>query len=181
MNKGVIHKSAVISEDGQFRYALRRVWDEAAPLVLFVGLNPSFADADLDDNTSTICINYAKRWGYGGLLLGNLFAYRSTDPTKLYQTSDPVGKENDHWLKDLQAQSKLVVCAWGAAGSYQNRDTTVLSFLQNPHCLTILKKGYPGHPLYKRADLEPMLYPFTPLQDPALPTNHQSPTKALPT
>ena len=149
-------QSAVISKCEQYRYELRRVWDESAPLVLFIGLNPSTADGSTDDNTSRVCINYAKRWGYGGLLLGNLFAYRSKDQSALYTASDPIGPENDTWLRKLQAHAKLVVCAWTNTGSYMGRDQAVLKFLREPHCLVKLKSGRPGHPLYKRADLKPI-------------------------
>lgn len=148
--------SAVISACGQYRYELRRVWDDAAPLVLFIGLNPSTADASNDDNTSRVCINYAKRWGYGGLLLGNLFAYRSKDPAALYTAQDPVGPDNDVHLRMLQSQAELVVCAWTDTGAYLGRDLAVLPFLAAPHCLVKLKSGRPGHPLYKRADLRPV-------------------------
>ncbi|MCL4266993.1 MAG: DUF1643 domain-containing protein [Anaerolineae bacterium] len=147
--------SATISPCEQYRYELRRVWDDGGALVLFVCLNPSVADGELDDHTSRVCIQYARRWGYGGLLMGNLFAYRSTDPVALYQVADPVGPENDDWLKQLQDQAALVVCAWGARGAYQNRDEAVLAFLQSPHCLVKLKNGRPGHPLYKSAALKP--------------------------
>lgn len=151
-------QSAVISKCKHYRYELRRVWDDSKPLVLFIGLNPSTADEKTEDNTSRVCINYAKRWGYGGLLLGNLFAFRSTDQSALYSVADPVGPENDAWLKKLQAEANLVVCAWSATGSFQNRDTAVLSFLSEPHCLTKLKSGHPGHPLYKSAKLKPVPY-----------------------
>lgn len=104
-------KSAAISVCKGYRYELRRVWDTSLPLVLFTGLNPSTVDAETDDNTSRVCINYAKRWGYGGLLLGNLFAYRSTDQPVLDDVADPSGLENDDWLKRLQAEAALVVCA----------------------------------------------------------------------
>src|SRR5699024_3303718 len=143
-------KSAVFSDSGQYRYELRRIWDDAKPLVLFIGLNPSTADAKTEDNTSRVCINYAKRWGFGGLLLGNLFAYRSTDRSVLYRVDDPVGPENDVWLKNLEAEAKQVICAWGAPGHYRHRDKAVLGFLHDPHCLVRLKSGHPGHTLYKR-------------------------------
>jgi len=151
---------ATISNCQQYRYELRRIWDDAKPLVLFIGLNPSTADAESDDNTSRVCINYAKHWGYGGLLLGNLFAFRSTDPSALYTALDPVGPDNDVWLQKLQAEASMVVCAWSATGSYRNRDKSVLSFLQNPHCLTKLKTGHPGHPLYKNANIQPIPYTY---------------------
>jgi hypothetical protein len=147
---------ATISPCQKYRYELRRIWDDSKPLVMFVCLNPSTADAHTEDNTSRVCINYAKRWGYGGLLIGNLFAYRSTDVSAIYQVPDPIGTENDAWLKKLQSEAALVVCAWSDAGAYKGRDLDVLSFLHNPYCLKKLKSGRPGHPLYKRADLKPI-------------------------
>jgi hypothetical protein len=149
--------SATISSCQQYRYELRRIWDESQPIVLFVCLNPSIADGELEDNTSRVCINYAKSWGFGGLLIGNLFAYRSTEPSALYSISDPVGPENDMWLKKLQAEATLVVCAWSNTGAYKKRDEEVLAFLKEPYCLVKLKSGRPGHPLYKRSDIRPSL------------------------
>lgn len=151
-----VARSAVISPCGRYRYALRRIWDRSRPLVLIVGLNPSTADAHIDDNTSRICINYARRWNFGGLLLGNLFAWRSTDRAGLRMTRDPIGPDNDGWLRRLQERAQLVLCAWGEHGSYLDRDAQVLKFLRDPHCLTRLRNGRPGHPLYKRADLRPL-------------------------
>lgn len=148
-------KFATISPCQHYRYELRRVWDDSKPLVLFICLNPSTADADIEDQSSRACINYAKRWGYGGLLIGNLFAYRSTDSSVLGKVADPVGPENDAWLKKLQAEAALVVCAWGDAGAYKSRDDAVLAFLDAPYCLTKLKSGRPGHPLFKSPDLKP--------------------------
>ena len=148
--------SAVISPCERYRYELRRVWDRRKPSVLFVCLNPSTADADADDNTSRVCLNYARRWGFGGLLIGNLFALRSTDPSALYSVVDPVGSENDRWLRRLNREASLVVCAWGDAGGYMDRDTRVLRFVKRRHCLVRLKSGRPGHPLYKSKHLKPV-------------------------
>lgn len=150
------HKSATLSPCHKYRYELRRIWDESKPLVMFICLNPSVADGDIEDNTSRVCINYAKRWAYGGVLIGNLFAYRSTDPTDLYQIDDPVGRDNNNWLKKLQLEADLIICAWSDAGSYKDRDKEVLEFLNSPHCLVKLKSGRPGHPLYKPANLKPI-------------------------
>lgn len=147
---------AVISDCGRYRYELRRTWDASRPSVLFIGLNPSTADASSEDNTSRVCINYAKRWGFGSLLLGNLFAYRSTDPAMLREVADPVGPDNDAWLARLAREAGLVVCAWGNAGALNARDRSVLALIDDPHCLSRLKSGRPGHPLYKPANLRPM-------------------------
>ena len=148
--------SAKISRCGLYRYELRRVWDETRPLVLFIGLNPSTADSKNDDQTSRVCINYAKRWGFGGLLMGNLFAYRSRNPEDIFFAPDPVGPENDLSIEKRQSEAELVICAWTRKGKFMDRHRHVLSFLKNPHCLIQGKDGYPGHPLYKKSELTPV-------------------------
>ena len=65
-------RSAVLSDCGNYRYQLHRTWDESLPKCMFMMLNPSTADADIDDNTIRRCIGFAKLWGYGGLMVGNL-------------------------------------------------------------------------------------------------------------
>ena len=148
-------KSAIISSCKKYRYELRRVWDPSMPWVLFVCLNPSTADHESEDNTSRVCINYAKRWGYGGLVIANLFAYRSTDKSKLYLVDDPVGPDNDKHLERLSAEATETVCAWTDDGAFKDRDLRVLPMLINPKCLARLKSGRPGHPLYKSRELLP--------------------------
>ena len=69
---------------------------------MFIGLNPSTADEIQDDPTIRRCIRYAKDWNYGGYIMGNIFAYRSTDPKKLLHIDDPIGRKNDYWLKKLR-------------------------------------------------------------------------------
>lgn len=151
-----MQKSAVISRCGKYRYELRRTWDESKYTVLFICLNPSTADHRQEDNTSRVCINYAKRWGYGGVIIANLFGYRATDPTLLKKVEDPIGPENDRHLLDLVREAPVTVCAWSNDGGYMNRDKTVLDLVPNPYCLTILKGGHPGHPLYKKRSLTPI-------------------------
>ena len=149
---------AVISDCTKYRYTLLRQWDESRGMVAFIGMNPSTADAYSDDQTCNVCMNYAERWGYGGLLLGNLFAYRSADPSSLTRVSDPIGPENNKWLLKIQASAHLLVCAWGDSLPKGGRDQEVLRVLEKPHCLIKLKSGRPGHPLYKSKDLTPIPY-----------------------
>lgn len=151
-------QSAIISRCGLYRYELRRVWDASKPWVLFICLNPSTADREHEDRTSQVCINYAKRWGYGGLVIANLFAYRSTDPSALKKVADPIGKDNDKHLKRLSRHAEETVCAWSNDGGYLDRDLAVLPMLRDPKCLKKLKSGRPGHPLYKSKNLEPIQF-----------------------
>ena len=138
-------KDAVLSEDRVYRYALRRIWDESKKRVLFIGLNPSTADEVEDDTTVKRCISYAKQWGFGGIIIGNLFAYRATNPLEMIKASDPIGNENDSWLKKLANEADLIVGVWGNSGQFKGRSIKVVSMLQNLYCLQITAKGEPHH------------------------------------
>lgn len=155
-----MQRDAVFSPGRLYRYELERKWDERLGTVLFVMLNPSTADASVDDATVERCIGYAASWGYGTLLVGNLFALRSTDPSKLKRVSDPVGPGNDDALRSLASRADLVLAAWGARGILMGRDQTVLEMLDVEwHALAETKAGQPHHPLYLRKDLSP--YPYS--------------------
>lgn len=151
-------RSAVFSPCRTWRYALYRIWDETKPPLAVIGLNPSTADETQDDPTVRRCIRFARDWGYGGLVMLNMFAFRSTDPAGLRSAADPRGPENDQRLLDETAQRR-VLCAWGTHGSLFGRDSTVTTMLTKASrdlvCLGRTKDGYPRHPLYVRADTRP--------------------------
>lgn len=148
---GETERSAVLSDDGQYRYALRRTWRAGARIVLFVMLNPSTANALEDDNTIRKCIGYAKRWRYqapawtspesrggarpmgdpfGGIAVANLYAWRSRWPNDLKTAPDPVGPDNDRHVAELADEADLVVVAWGAwTGPVDHRAANVLELL----------------------------------------------------
>ena len=149
-------KDAELSECRKYRFALWRTWDESEPYVMFICLNPSTADETEDDPTLTRCINYAKSWGYGGVCMGNLFAFRATKPAQMKVADDPIGLDNDKWLKKLAKDAGLVVAAWGNTGGYLNRSEQVKSILPNLYCLKMNQSGEPAHPLYQKADLRPV-------------------------
>lgn len=127
-------------------------------MVLFVGLNPSTADATHDDPTLRRCVRFARDWGFGGLVLANLFALRSTDPAALRHAADPVGPDNDRHLRRLSRSADLTVAAWGTHGALFDRDLAVLPLLHNPHCLALTRCGRPKHPLYLPATLRPVAF-----------------------
>lgn len=156
-----MNKDAVLSKCRSYRYALWRTWDESKPKVLFIGLNPSTADESTDDQTVRRCIGFAKQWGYGGIVMGNLFAFRSPSPSVMMAAAEPIGPENDTWLRRLQQEAKLTVAVWGNAGSHRNRYTEVMSLFPNLTCLRITKQGQPGHILYLPSDLKPFPYKGT--------------------
>ena len=141
--------SATFSDCGRYRYTLERHWDEGQPAVLFVMLNPSTADAEKDDPTIRRCIRFAKDWGYGSLLVGNLFAWRATDPKALIGVEDPVGPGNDAALVGMRDRARGVVCAWGAnKAAHGTRADTVKAMLGQSWALGLTRGGMPRHPLY---------------------------------
>lgn len=146
---------ANLSECRKYRYALWRAWDETKPYAMIIGLNPSTADEVKDDPTIIRCINFAKSWGYGGVCMANLFAYRATEPSDMKASNDPVGTENDAWLIKLAKEAGIVVAAWGNDGIYLKRSHAVQNILSSLHCIKMNKSGEPAHPLYLNADLRP--------------------------
>ncbi|MEM9256710.1 MAG: DUF1643 domain-containing protein [Pseudomonadota bacterium] len=154
--------TAQLSRCRRYRYALWRTWDRALPRVLFIGLNPSTADESIDDPTLVRCMRFARDWGYGGVSIGNLFAYRATQPADLKQASHPIGVRNDDWLARLAAEAALTVAAWGNDGAWMNRATAVRASLTDLHCLKLNDTGEPAHPLYQRRDRVPLPLPRTP-------------------
>lgn len=136
---------AVLSKCRQYRYALWRTWDPDKGKVMFIGLNPSYADEVENDMTITRCISYAKQWGYGGIIMGNLFAFRSPNPAEMRKSLNPVGPENDRWLEELAGQATDVVAIWGNSGTFQNRAVAVRKMFPELQCLRITGVGQPHH------------------------------------
>lgn len=144
---------AVLSMDGKYRYRLSREWDDNGLRMTFVMLNPSTADASLDDPTIRRCIGFAKRDGYGGIYAFNLYAFRATDPQAMKRAIDPVGPENDAMLRygfaRAAEQGGPVVVAWGAHGDpVRVRQVMKLMGDADVCSLGTTKAGQPRHPLY---------------------------------
>jgi hypothetical protein len=148
-------KAAILSEDNLYRYQLSRIWDNTKPPILFIMLNPSTADADADDPTIRRVIRFAASWGYGGVYVANLYAFRSTDPKALKYADDPVGKENISYITHLIGMADKVVYAWG---NNQKEPTWLSELVQTPYCIDLSKNGIPKHPLYLKSKLIPKVY-----------------------
>ena len=101
---------AVFSPCQTWRYLLRRIWDHDVPPCYWIMLNPSTADAEKNDPTVTRCIKFSHRWGHGGCVVLNIFAYRSTDPRGLRTYSDPIGPVNDAFISGIPEDA--TVASW---------------------------------------------------------------------
>ena len=150
---------AAFSECRRWRYLLWRRWDAAAPVANFLMLNPSTADELKLDPSCTRARLYAERWGYGALIVTNIFGWRATDPADMKAVRDPVGRGNDRAILRAARESEIVVCAWGNHGAHRGRSERVLGILRDAgvalHALRLNGAGEPAHPLYLPADLAP--------------------------
>lgn len=155
-----IKRGAIFSDCRTWRYVLWRVWDESLPMLMWIGLNPSTADETKDDPTIRRCMGFARSWGYGGIYMLNLFAFRATDPAEMKLAVDPIGDDNYSHLAEFHERSGRTMAAWGVHGSYEQQDACVSRLRRiGPHaktqylgddlwCLGCTKDGSPKHPLY---------------------------------
>lgn len=139
---------AQFSACDRYRYRLWRIWDESRPTVAFVGLNPSTADATKDDPTIRRCVRFADDHGYGGLVMLNLYAWRSTDPSALH-TSDRSGEADNLAMISATVQTVArMVAAWGSHPLASPRGASLRSAVGGWWCLGTTKGGHPRPPLY---------------------------------
>jgi hypothetical protein len=146
---------AVISDDEVYRYVLNRRWDDRLPVMPWVCLNPSTADARTDDASVRRMRGFAEREGCGGICVLNAHALRARNPKRLAEHPKPDGPDNDRWLAGLAAGGvdAPVVAAWGAKLN-PGRAAEVLALLAGVPvvCLGVTADGSPRHPLYLRGD-----------------------------
>lgn len=175
MNGLFTSSSATFSKCGKYRYTLTRTWDKDLPVICWLMLNPSTADAERDDPTIRRCIGFSELWGAGGIVVVNIFALRATNPSELTKgginpicadDSDPwfsVGDcENRNDAEIIHASDgRRLICAWGTHGAILDRGravTKLLSCRKRVECLRITGGGHPAHPLYVPGDTVPIPY-----------------------
>ena len=195
-----IDAGAIISPCGNYRYRLWREWrlgnskqwdmwteDDGSPCVdgageqlgkplscVFVMLNPSTADGEQDDPTIRRCVGFAKTFGFDRMEVVNLFAWRATSPADMMSVGperDPCGLANQDTFRNVLNDAGMVVCAWGAHGTYLGQDETALGWIEDyldilsdegrevpVVALGLTKAGHPRHPLYLPRDAKPSPY-----------------------
>lgn len=149
--------SAVISECGQYRYRLERhaIEGGGAGAVAWIMVNPSTADARDDDATIRKVKGFSGRLGFGWLIVGNVFAYRSTDVRGLARVADPMGPDNERHLREIMSHAATVIVAWGPVAKlpkelrrrYQRVVRIANELGVTLHCLGTAQDGHPRHPL----------------------------------
>jgi len=146
-------------EARRYRYALWRKWNDDLPPTVFIGLNPSTADEETNDRTVTRCINFAYDWGFGGMIMLNVFAFRATDRAVMLRQGDPVGDFGDEFIWKTCSKFNHIVCCWGNDGAHRERSARVVEILRNIKdwgtkkdmeikCFGRNSTGEPEHPLY---------------------------------
>lgn len=148
--------SAIISHDELYRYALMRGINNGYSTqgyIMFIMLNPSTADATLDDPTIRRLYGITTDEGYSRFVVCNLFAYRATNPLMLQQVPNPIGARNDGIIRYFAQRADKIICAWGSLSyNYKRiRARRVCDIIKNQklHCLGLTQNGmYPRHPLY---------------------------------
>ena len=162
---GFDERDAVISLCGTYRYALTREWEDGQ-CVAWLMFNPSTADAVDDDATIRKCVGFSKRWGYGRMVVVNLYAVRSRDPRAVMRTTDPVGPLNNYWIGEAFKESRQVICAWGCtqyANDIHARIAEVMRLANTAElevlCLGKRNDAHPRHPLMLAYATERIAYP----------------------
>ena len=150
-----IISDAIFSLSKEYRYALWRIWDDSKPLVMFIGLNPSTANATEDDPTIKSVCRIAKNNGYGGIYMMNCFPYISSNPDGIKR--NPMSEEyNNNMLIVMSSKCKDVVFAWGNFDIVRKtcKDIELSTMFPNAKALHINKNGSPKHPLYCKSDIQ---------------------------
>ena len=161
---GIMSQVVFGGEMNEYRYRLSRTWDAKKPHVMFVMMNPSTADPLVDDPTVAKACRFARAWGYGGIFVGNTFAYRVTDQRQLMKVADPIGPDNDAHLIAMAREAKVVVFAYGKPHKQlRYRGLAVMRLLVEearikPYVLRLSKDGTPCHPLYLPETLTPVVW-----------------------
>ena len=155
--------NARISDDHLYRWELSEVWDATKPLVMWLMMNPSVANIEHADPTLRKTGTFARTWGYGGQLIGNIHAYRATDSKHLLHVRDPVGHGNDEAIFAMADRAEIVVLAYGQPPqALRSRAATVVKELKSRGAdlryLRLSKDGTPYHPLYLPSSSMPLGY-----------------------
>ena len=152
-----MRRSAEISSCERYRYWLERQWDKALPVLVVCMLNPSTADDQREDPTLLALIHFARLWGYGGLIIVNLYGWRSSSPdvmrTAAARSNDlnrRRGREAMICARTMGRDQLLV--AWGNDGDFEGEAARFAEFAADQVgceliCLGTTRSGAPKHPM----------------------------------
>lgn len=161
--------AATFSPCGLYRFRLERhavLVAGSHRTLTVVMVNPSTADEHADDPTIRKVQGFALRNGFTRVIVGNLFALRSTDIKGLARVEDPRGgRQNLEALARMIGEADGLLFAWGPTAKvprqWRGRWMTVADLAEKagkiPLCLGVANDGQPRHPL-----MVPYAQPFEP-------------------
>lgn len=164
MTAATVARRAWLSPCGSYRWTLERSWASGKGHVLFIGLNPSTADHQVDDPTVRRWMHFASYWGFGGFVAVNLYPYRSSNPAELRRWANWEANGPDWYARDAMqdnvsvirteaARASLIVPCWGAIAwdegwmEYVVEEIFCSTNLAEIHCLGETASGAPMHPM----------------------------------
>jgi len=150
--------NAIFSEDGSCRYLLSKQWGSKKEKILFIGLNPSHLKNGESNPTINRLVGFAKRWGFDGFYLCNLFSFCTPNPKELFSVQDPVGKDNDSYIVKYLSRSSICVLVYGNQGKRYERHNEILELIPQSYCIGVSKLKLPLHPLYLKYTNRPIPY-----------------------
>ena len=137
-------REAEFSIDKKERYSLKREWDKSKNKILYIMLNPSFADDKDDDPTIRRLINFTKKFNSGGFLVGNIFTTITPNPKEI-DRSKGISDKNFQELFELINKVDQIVYAWG---NTVEEPQLLKELVLSPKCFGKNLNGTPKHPLY---------------------------------
>ena len=165
---GTTVSGAIVSDDGRFRYELSRYWGgSGSGLLVWIMLNPSTADHEVDDPTIRRVVRFSKDWGYSGCVVVNLYALRAASPKELARIGlvEAAGGDENHRHVVDASRARDVVVAWGGHQAARERPylrdllAAVRANARSVRCLGVTKvHEQPRHPLYVAAVTQPEPY-----------------------
>jgi hypothetical protein len=114
-------------------------------------MNPSTAEADVDDPTIRREVGFTKAVGMRGYRKVNVMDYRATNP-KTLRLVEPCSSRNVEIIAELARRASIIVAAWGRLPKpLRKYETAVIEALPASRiilCLGVNQDGSPKHPLY---------------------------------
>ena len=143
------------AQNDQWRFTLGK---SGSRKLLTIGLNPSTATKEKSDTTIAKVESVAKRNGFDGFVMLNLYPVRSTDFNALpFEVDGQAFSENLNCIEEIVASNpkSVVWAAWGesiyARGYFSAAARELFSRLQKHnvawwHFGTLTNSGHPRHP-----------------------------------
>lgn len=145
--------SRKLSKCGQYQYSATFVKNPNKKLLGVVGLNPSVVSEEGKNHTVSRLLHLAEKEGYGGICITNLYAWIAANPKELKHAADPIGNDNDKWIKSMAEHCDKVLCIWGNYAN-QDRRSEVMSYIRDKaYAIDFTKSGNPRHILHHTSNI----------------------------